>query len=116
MFLKRRLAAFAPVIVALAVGAPVALASAATLPVTGPVITGPSCPDGYAGPTNLATGCPYWMMSYSVKFPGQPPLRCPVSWSPPLAMHGVGAASTRGAAPGSAGRVVYGCPAVATAK
>jgi hypothetical protein len=23
----------------------------------------PHCPTGYAGPTNLATGCPYWMMS-----------------------------------------------------
>jgi hypothetical protein len=66
MFLKRRLAAFAPVIAALAVGVPVALASAATIP----VITGPSCPDGYAGPTNLATGCPYWMMSYRVEYPG----------------------------------------------
>jgi hypothetical protein len=69
MFLKRRLAAFAPLIAALAVGAPVALASAATIPATDPVITGPSCPDGYAGPTNLATGCPFWMMSHSVEYP-----------------------------------------------
>jgi hypothetical protein len=115
MFLKRHLAAFAPVIAALAVGAPVALASAPTIRVADPVITGPSCPDGYAGPTNLATGCPYWMMSYSVKYPGQPPLRCPVSWGPPLASHSVGTARTRGAAPGLAGRVVYGCPAAPTA-
>jgi hypothetical protein len=40
MFLKRRPAAFAAVIAALAVGAPVASASAATIPVTDPVITG----------------------------------------------------------------------------
>jgi hypothetical protein len=67
VFLKRRLAAFAAVIAALAVAAPVASANAATIPVTDPVITGPGCPDGYDGPTNLATGCPFWMMSYSVE-------------------------------------------------
>jgi hypothetical protein len=116
MFPKRRLAAFAPVIAALAVGAPVASASGATSPVPDPVITGPSCPEGYAGPTNLATGCPYWMMSYSVKFPGQPPLRCPVSWSGPLASLDARAARPRTAPVGSAGRVVHGCPAVARAK
>ena len=44
MFVKRRLAAFAPVIAALSVAAPAAFASAATSPSTDPVITGPSCP------------------------------------------------------------------------
>ena len=101
MFLKRRRAAFAPVIAAVAVGASAALASAATIPVTDPVITGPSCPDGYAGPTNLATGCPYWIMSYTVQYPGQPSFRCPAIWSPPLALPGVGG--------GSVGRVLDGC-------
>jgi hypothetical protein len=72
MFLKRRLAAFAPVFAALAVGSPVASAGAAD-----PVITGPDCPEGYAGPINLATGCPYWLMSYTVQYPGQAPFRCP---------------------------------------
>jgi hypothetical protein len=71
MFLRRRLAAFAALSAALAIGAPVASASAATSPSTDPVITGPSCPDGYSGATNPATGCPYWMMSYTVQYPGQ---------------------------------------------
>jgi len=96
LFLKRRLAAFASVTAALAVGAPVASASAATIPLADPVITGPSCPDGYAGPTNLATGCPYWLMSYTVQYPGQPSYRCPPIWSPPLAIDGVGAADVCG--------------------
>jgi hypothetical protein len=98
MFLKRRPAAFAAVIAALAVGAPVASASAATIPVTDPVITGPSCPDGYDGPTNLATGCPYWVMSYTVEYPGQPSFRCPVNWSAPPAVQSAGAAAACGAA------------------
>jgi hypothetical protein len=72
MFLKRRLAALATVIAALAVGAPAGLASAAGVPVSDPIITGPNCPEGYAGPTNLATGCPWWMMTYSVEWSGQP--------------------------------------------
>jgi hypothetical protein len=84
MLLKRRVAA---VVAALAVGAPVASASAQTIPGTGPgffaalgfgapmatvspAITpgavtanpNPSCPSWYHGPTNLATGCPYWLM------------------------------------------------------
>jgi hypothetical protein len=79
MFLKRRPAAFVAVIAALAVGPPAALAAS---PATDPVVTGPSCPDGYAGPTNLATGCPYWLMSYTVQYPGQSPVRRPVGWSP----------------------------------
>jgi hypothetical protein len=69
MLLKRRFVAFAAVTAALAVGAPVALASAATDPVPAPIVTGPSCPDWYAGPVNLATGCPFWMMTYSVEYP-----------------------------------------------
>jgi hypothetical protein len=116
MFLKRRVAAFGAVIAALA-GAPVGLANAATIPVTDPVITGPSCPPGYDGPTNLATGCPYWMMSYSVQYPGQPSWRCPAYWTLPLALQSVDTARARGAAAaGSVGRVVDGCGGVVTAK
>jgi hypothetical protein len=62
MFLKRRLAAFAAVIVAFAVGDAAASGSAAGIPVRAPVSGSPSCPVGYSGPTNLATGCPWWMM------------------------------------------------------
>jgi hypothetical protein len=82
MFVKRRLAAFAPVITAMAIGFPVALASAATSPAADPVITGPSCPSDYSGPTNLATGCPYWTMSYTVQYAGQPPYHCPAYSAP----------------------------------
>jgi hypothetical protein len=69
MFPKRRVTALAAVSAALAVGAPVAATSAATIPLKDPIITGPSCPDGYNGPTNLATGCPYWLMTYHVEYP-----------------------------------------------
>ena len=84
--LKRRVAGFAPVIAALALAAPVApvapaIAAAPAGPA--PVVTGPSCPEGYHGPTNLATGCPYWLMSYTVQYPGQPPFRCPVNAGTP---------------------------------
>jgi hypothetical protein len=101
MFLRRRLAAFAIVTAAGAVGAPVALASAAAIPATPPVVAGPSCPDGYAGPTNLATGCPYWMMSYTVQYSGQPSFRCPAFVHSAPAVPGVGG--------GSSGRVLDGC-------
>jgi hypothetical protein len=72
MALKRGLATFAAVIAAPALIAPMALASAPTIPVTQPVVMGPSCPDNYSGPTNLATGCPWWMMTYRVAYPEQP--------------------------------------------
>jgi hypothetical protein len=107
MFLRRRLAAFALVTAAGAVGTPVALASAAAVPAPTPVVAGPSCPDGYAGPTNLATGCPYWLMSYTVQYPGQPSFRCPVNWNSSPAMSGV-----RG---DSVGSVLGGCDGIGTA-
>jgi hypothetical protein len=107
MFLKRRLGVLAPIIAALAIGASVPLASAATVPDPKPVVTGPSCPDGYAGPTNLATGCPYWLMSYTVQYPGQPSFRCPMNLGPSVATpDGVG---------GSDGRVLGGCAGLVTA-
>jgi hypothetical protein len=62
MFLKRRLAGFAAVAAALALAAPVASATAATGPGPDPGLGSPHCPVGYAGPLNLATGCPWWMM------------------------------------------------------
>ena len=79
MFLKSRLPAFAAVTAALALGVPAVSANAA--PAADPVITGPSCPDGYSGPTNLATGCPFWMMSYKVEYPGEMAFNCPVTWN-----------------------------------
>jgi hypothetical protein len=96
MFLKRRVAAFGAVIVTLTC-APAALASAATAAPPDPVVMGPSCPAGYNGPTNLATGCPYWLMTYTVQYPGQPPQRCPAGWTPPPAgtrVEGCGVAPT----------------------
>jgi hypothetical protein len=63
MFLKRRRVGFAAVIAALVVGAPAAAASTSTARATDPVSAGPSCPANYHGPTNLATGCPWWMMT-----------------------------------------------------
>jgi hypothetical protein len=81
MFIKALAGAFVAVIAALTMGGPVAVAGAAT-PAATPIVTGPSCPDGYAGPTNPVTGCPYYVMSYTVTNPGQPPMRCPAIWSP----------------------------------
>jgi hypothetical protein len=69
MSFKRRLTALAALSAALGVVGPAGSANAATSPAKDPVITGPSCPDGYDGPTNLATGCPWWMMTYSVEYP-----------------------------------------------
>jgi hypothetical protein len=88
MLLERRLPAFAAIIAALAFAAPGASARTATIPVTpkpfvaaltfafplssasapatplaAPANPNPSCPSWYQGPTNLATGCPYWLMS-----------------------------------------------------
>jgi hypothetical protein len=63
MFLKRRLAASAAVLAAVAVAAPAASASAPVLRDPHPSLGSPRCPDGYSGPTNLATGCPWWMIS-----------------------------------------------------
>jgi hypothetical protein len=106
MFLRRRVTAFAVLTAALAVGAPVAAAGGATSSAD-PVITGPSCPDDYRGPTNLATGCPSSLMTYTEQYPGQPPSRCPAGWSPPPA--------SQDAAPGSPQHVVGGCHGEAAA-
>ena len=65
MFLTRRLAACTALTVALAV--PVASANAAPPPRpsgTGQAQGSPHCPAGYSGPTNLATGCPWYVMVY----------------------------------------------------
>jgi hypothetical protein len=59
MFLTRRFAAFAAVTV---LAVPAASASAATSPATASDQGSPHCPDGYSGPTNLATGCPWYLM------------------------------------------------------
>jgi hypothetical protein len=112
MFLKRRLAAFGLALAASAGGFPVALSTAATSPATDPVITGPSCPPGYAGPTNLATGCPYWTMSYTVQYPGQPSFQCPAYTGAPRALPGVYAPRMGGAAAGSVARVADACSVV----
>jgi hypothetical protein len=91
MFLKRRLVVFASVTAALAAALPVAFASAATVPASNPVVTGPSCPAGYTGPTNPATGCPYYTMAYTVTYPGQAPYSCPLIFSLPPSWLGAGA-------------------------
>jgi hypothetical protein len=66
MFLRTPLTAL---IAAVALGAPVASAGADTSAATDPVSGSPSCPVGYAGPTNLATGCPFWVMTPPVPLP-----------------------------------------------
>ena len=60
MFRKTRVAACTAVIAALAI--PVTSASAATTAANDPGTGSPSCPANYTGPTNLATGCPWWTM------------------------------------------------------
>jgi hypothetical protein len=110
MFLQRGLAASASVIAALTVGAPVASGSVVTASVTKPVITGPSCPAGYTGPTNPATGCPYWIMTYTVQYPGKPPLHCPVILSPAPGLPGGLGLPAAAISP-----VLGGCSAVAAA-
>ena len=62
MVIRRRLAALATVSAALALGAGVASASAATGPAPASSQGNPHCPADYTGPTNAATGCPYWVM------------------------------------------------------
>jgi hypothetical protein len=62
MNLTRRLASVAAIVTALALGAPLIAASAATDPVPVPSQGSPHCPAWYHGPTNLATGCPFWLM------------------------------------------------------
>ena len=78
--LKRRLGTFAPLIATMALAVPAAAAADAN-----PVISGPSCPDNYSGPTNLATGCPYYLMTYTVQYQGRAAFRCPVDWNAPSA-------------------------------
>jgi hypothetical protein len=56
MLIKRRLVACTVVIAALAV--PVASAGAATSDTGGD----PTCPASYNGPTNMVTGCPWYLM------------------------------------------------------
>jgi hypothetical protein len=82
MLLKRHQAALAAGIAALAIGSPVASAAsgpamtqparigppmistfAAIAPANVSANPNPTCPAWYTGPTNLATGCPYWLMS-----------------------------------------------------
>jgi hypothetical protein len=110
MFLRRRLTAFAALSATVAVGAPAALAAG---PATDTVISGPSCPDGYRGPTNPATGGPYWLMSYTVQQPGQSPVRCPPGWTPPSTAKRVGVA--RAATADLGGRAAQACAGVASA-
>ena len=57
MFFTRSRAACTAVIAALAL--PVA---SVMTPMPGPDNPNPSCPEGYVGPTNPATGCPWWLM------------------------------------------------------
>jgi hypothetical protein len=62
MYLTRRLASVGAITVALALGAPVIAAGAATDPAPAANPGSPHCPSWYNGPTNLATGCPFWLM------------------------------------------------------
>jgi hypothetical protein len=69
MVLRTRLAACTAVIAALAVPVASASAAPAATAATTADLGSPRCPDGYSGPTNLATGCPFWVM---VTDTGQP--------------------------------------------
>ena len=64
MFLKRRLTAATAVIAAAAI--PATTAVAAVPPAANPAQVSASCPADYSGPTNAATGCPWYVMSYTV--------------------------------------------------
>jgi hypothetical protein len=61
MFLKQSLVLLLAILAVLAFGA--LAASAKTAPVSLKADGSPSCPAGYSGPTNPATGCPYTTMS-----------------------------------------------------
>lgn len=63
MFRKRGLAACTAAVVALAV--PATSATAATAAATDPGMLSASCPANYTGPTNAATGCPWYVMTYT---------------------------------------------------
>jgi hypothetical protein len=62
MTTTRRLVSIAAVVTALGVGGPVLAANAAPHPAPPAPQGSPHCPAWYHGPTNLATGCPYWIM------------------------------------------------------
>jgi hypothetical protein len=62
MLHKKRLAACTAVVSALAFA--VVPANATNTPVNDRALGSPRCPADYTGPTNLATGCPFWLMIY----------------------------------------------------
>jgi hypothetical protein len=78
MLLKTRFAAAAAVVAALALGTPVAVAAADSS------LGSPRCPAWYTGPTNPATGCPYWVMIRDPG-PGEPQTGpVPAFFPPPI--------------------------------
>lgn len=82
---KRSMTTLVAALATLGAGTPAAVARTATDPVVHPVVSGPSCPDNYSGPTNLATGCPWYLMTYTVAYPGRESRRMPPGWIPPFA-------------------------------